>query len=226
MLADCIVTAPSLLRLHPLQLPPKRRQVIRLPKPPAAEWPKLAPGRKRHADDSEGSASSAGEEDEEADEGAGNRGEEEEGGGGSKRPAKPMSSAHRTGLAKASAVIDWLTTALGVRSGGSAKGGGRGGRGLPQAAEDDDEDGSGGSSGSNSGGGASGGADTGPKFLVFAHHKTVMNRLAAAFEGATGYTPVSYVRIDGGTDPEDRWVAGGRVGRWMHERAGGVGRSR
>ena len=121
MLADCIVTAPSLLRLHPLQLPPKRRQVIRLPKPSAAEWPKLAPGRKRHADDSEGSASSAGEEDEEADEGAGNRGEEEEGGGGRKRPAKPMSSAHRTGLAKASAVIDWLTTALGVRSGGSAE---------------------------------------------------------------------------------------------------------
>ena len=183
--------------------------MIRLPKPPAAEWPKLAPGHRRRADDSEGSASSAGEEDEEAEDGAGDvEEEEEEGGGGRKRPAKPMSSAHRTGLAKASAVIDWLTTALGVRSGGGKGGGKGGGRGLPRSAEDDDDDASGGGvDGSNSGsGGAGGGGDAGPKFLVFAHHKTVMNRLAAALEGATGYTPVSYVRIDGSTDPEDRWV--------------------
>lgn len=33
-----------------------------------------------------------------------------------------------------------------------------------------------------------------------------MNRLAAALEGATGYAPVGYVRIDGGTDSEDRCV--------------------
>jgi hypothetical protein len=121
-----------------------------------------------------------------------------------------MSSAHRTGLAKTSAVIDWLTTALGVRAGGGGGGGGKGGgRGLPQAAEDDDEDASaGGVVVANGSASASGGADAGPKFLVFAHHKTVMNRLAAALEGATGYAPVSYVRIDGGTDPEDRWVGG------------------
>lgn len=53
-------------------------------------------------------------------------------------------------------------------------------------------------------GGGGPGAPDAPKFLVFAHHKTVMNRLAAALEGATGYAPVGYVRIDGATDPEDR----------------------
>lgn len=66
-----------------------------------------------------------------------------------------------------------------------------------QGGDDDGEDG--GSSGSAS-------ASDAPKFLVFAHHKTVMNRLAAALEGATGYAPVGYVRIDGGTDSEDRCV--------------------
>ncbi len=59
--------------------------------------------------------------------------------------------------------------------------------------------------------GASSGASTnsdvgGPKFLVFAHHKTVMNRIAAALEGAKQYAAVNYVRIDGGTDHEDRCV--------------------
>lgn len=73
-----------------------------------------------------------------------------------------------------------------------------------QGGEDDGEDGGGG-----------GGSSDAPKFLVFAHHKTVMNRLAAALEGATGYAPVGYVRIDGSTDPEDR-CAGARLclGGW------------
>lgn len=69
--------------------------------------------------------------------------------------------------------------------------------------EDDEEGGSGGSDPT--------GCSDAPKFLVFAHHKTVMNRLAAALEGATGYAPVSYVRIDGSTDPEDR-LQGGDMG--------------
>lgn len=99
-----------------LQLPPKRRQVIRLPKPPPSEWPKLPKGQRRHADDSEGSASDGGE-----DEGDGEEGEGAEGAGGS---GKPLSAAHRTGLAKCSAIIDWLMTALGVRSGGRGVGGG------------------------------------------------------------------------------------------------------
>lgn len=101
-----------------LQLPPKRRQVIRLPKPPASEWPKLPKGRRRHADDSEGSASD-GDEDE-VDGGEEEAAQDEDGSGGS---AKPMSAAHRTGLAKCSSVIDWLMTALGVRSGGRGGGG-------------------------------------------------------------------------------------------------------
>lgn len=176
------------------QLPPKRRQVIRLPKPPPSEWPKLPAGSKRGAAAAADSGSEV-EEDEEGEEGEG------EAGDGSGGPPKHMSSAHRTGLAKASAVIDWLTTALGVR-------GGRRGGGAAQAAADDEggEDGA-----------AGAGSSDAPKVLVFAHHKTVMNRLAAALEGATGYAPVGYVRIDGGTDPEDRRVwEGGREGRIGH----------
>lgn len=74
----------------------------------------------------------------------------------------------------------------------------------PQLQGEDDEEG-------GSGGGEPACSSDAPKFLVFAHHKTVMNRLAAALEGATGYAPVGYVRIDGSTDPEDRWM-GRRVG--------------
>ncbi|PSC75396.1 DNA annealing helicase and endonuclease ZRANB3 [Micractinium conductrix] len=177
------------------QLPPKRRQVIRLPKPPPSEWPKLAPGRRQHAGDSDSSASS-GEEQDEAAEGAG-AGGDGSGGAGAGRP-QYTSAAHRTGVAKCSAVIEWLMTALGVR--GGLQGGGRR-RGAGAGGDDDD--------GASGDGGASGGgaSEGGPKLLVFAHHKTVMNRLAAALEGAVGYAPVGYVRIDGGTDPEDRRAA-------------------
>lgn len=45
-----------------------------------------------------------------------------------------------------------------------------------------------------------------------------MNRLAAALEGAKQYAPVNYVRIDGGTDQEDRSVCavGGRgIAAWL-----------
>ena len=72
---------------------------------------------------------------------------------------------------------------------------------LPQAPEDDAAADSGVDSGASVDGGP---GDASPKFLVFAHHKSVMNRLAAALEGATGYMPVCYVRIDGATDSEDR----------------------
>lgn len=107
--------------LHP-QLPPKRRQVIRLPKPPASEWPKAPKGAKRRATAAAADSGSEGEEEEEEDGGdsEGEGGEDEGEGEGGGEP-KLMSAAHRTGLAKASSVIDWLMTALGVR-------GGRGGR--------------------------------------------------------------------------------------------------
>ena len=184
----------------PRQLPAKRRQVIRLPKPPPAEWPKAPGGAKRRApaapDDNDGSGASEAEEGGD-DEGDGGEGDGDGGGSASASGSgggepKHMSAAHRTGLAKASAVIDWLMTALGVR-------GGRGGGGGARRDDDDDggEDGA-------AAGGTGGGGDHGPKVLVFAHHRTVMNRLAAALEGAAGYAPVGYVRIDGGTDPEDR----------------------
>jgi hypothetical protein len=116
-----------------------------------------------------------------------------------------MSAAHRTGRAKASAVIDWLMTALGARKGQNADSHQqqqqqqqRGGMSGGQAGEADGE---------SDGPTAEGTVDpAGPKFLVFAHHKTVMNRLAAALEGAGQYGAVGYVRIDGSTDPEDRWA--------------------
>jgi len=104
--------------LQSVQLPPKRRQVIRLPKPPASEWPKAPRGAKRQQ-----AAASKAEED--------SCSEQEEDGGDSDGEGaetnadgtlKAMSAAHRTGLAKASSVIEWLMTALGVRSGG--RGGG------------------------------------------------------------------------------------------------------
>ncbi|PRW44334.1 DNA annealing helicase and endonuclease ZRANB3 [Chlorella sorokiniana] len=174
------------------QLPPKRRQIIRLPKPAASEWPKAPRGAKRHKAAASKAEESCSEVEEEED------GGDSEGEGGETNAdgsPKVMSAAHRTGLAKASSVIEWLMTALGVRGGG--RGGGK--RQGQQGGDDGDEDG-----GSNAG--ASSASDA-PKFLVFAHHKTVMNRLAAALEGATGYAPVGYVRIDGGTDPEDRRAA-------------------
>ena len=162
----------------------------------------MAPGRRQHAGDSDSSASS-GEEQDEAAEGAG-AGGDGSGGAGAGRP-QYTSAAHRTGVAKCSAVIEWLMTALGVR--GGLQGGGRR-RGAGAGGDDDD--------GASGDGGASGGgaSEGGPKLLVFAHHKTVMNRLAAALEGAVGYAPVGYVRIDGGTDPEDRWGSGCAAAVW------------
>lgn len=242
------VLPPPSPRTAGLQLPPKRRQVIRLPKPGPSEWPKLAKGRRQHADDSEGSASDGGEDEDE--------GEGAEGEGGGEGGGKPMSAAHRTGLAKCSSIIDWLMTALGVRSGGRGGGGAKRGQGAASGrdvlnlgkvnahgegraeglyrirwqlllamlpwlwyapdspgpptlcsvpcmmlqGEEDDEGGGGGEP-----------ACDAPKLLVFAHHKTVMNRLAAALEGAAGYAPVGYVRIDGSTDPEDRCLQAGEA---------------
>jgi hypothetical protein len=157
--------------------------VIRLPKPPPSEWPKLPAGARQHADDSEGSASSC-DEDEQG----------EAAGAGCAQPAKKMSSIQRTGLAKASSVVEWLMTALGARKSSKRSGGQDGG-----AMAGDDDDAAGGC-------GGEGGVDAaGPKVLVFAHHRGVMNRLAAALEGTGAYAPVSYVRIDGSTDAEDRW---------------------
>ena len=233
--------------LHLLQLPPKRRQVIRLPKPPPSEWPKRPKGAKRRAASSSSGGGDSGSEAEGGDEacegegegGDGGNDEDKDGGGG--QPGH-MSSAHRTGLAKASAVVEWLMTALGSR-GGRGVGGRRaqvGGRSkgrswdagiglwraqqgahsqpLPPVCVQGEDD------GDDAGSGGGGPASDAPKLLVFAHHKTVMNRLAAALEGATGYAPVGYVRIDGSTDPEDRWVAadGGGMAVGQH-RPGAAG---
>jgi hypothetical protein len=155
------------------QLPPKRRQVIRLPRPPTEHWPKAAPGQPGSGEDSE-------EEEEEGGGGSGSDSEEEEGGeGGSEQGRRGMSQWQRTGVAKVPAVVDWLMTALGARKGGD-----------------------------DGGMGGGGGEAAGPKLLVFAHHRRVMNRLSAALEGAAGYAPVPYVRIDGSTDAEDRWLGG------------------
>lgn len=101
--------------LQSVQLPPKRRQVIRLPKPPASEWPKAPRGAKRQqAAASKADEDSCSEQEEDGGDSDGEGAEAVNADG----TAKAMSSAHRTGLAKASSVIEWLMTALGVRSGG------------------------------------------------------------------------------------------------------------
>lgn len=102
------------------QLPPKRRQVIRLPKPPASEWPKAPRGAKRHKAGAGKGEDSCSEVEED---GGDSEGEGEGGEANADGTPKQMSAAHRTGLAKASSAIEWLMTALGVRSGG--RGGGK-----------------------------------------------------------------------------------------------------
>lgn len=111
-----------------------------------------------------------------------------------------MSGAHRTGVAKLPSVLRWLVNALG----GSA----------------DD------APGADAGDSLGGRADTlpypnlrmtaepGPKFIVFAHHRTVMARLAAALDDGGGegggmrrWAGVPFVQIDGSTDAVDRRTA-------------------
>jgi hypothetical protein len=191
------------------ELPPKRRQVVRLPRPPAEQWPRGGGGAaRRGADDSDASS------DEEAEEGGGaagasagaSAGGSAGAGGSAPGSAGRQSAAHRAGLAKCQAAIEWLCEQLGL--------GGEGGA-------DADGDGGGGEGG-ECGGGEEGApeAEAPPKWLVFAHHKSVMNKLAAALDarltgagvrrggGAAAAAPRwDFVRIDGDTDAEGRRAA-------------------
>lgn len=169
------------------QLPPKRRQVVRLPPPAPGDWPRADGG-------------------EEASDTASSNSDRDEG-----RPAKrrgcaaqaaaaPMSAAHRTAVAKLPSVLRWLVNALGgadddaaggAQGGGSQAGGSADG-GLPERAP------------------APGTEDAGPKFIVFAHHRTVMAKLAAALDGAGAgrrWAGAPFVFIDGSTDAVDRRAA-------------------
>jgi hypothetical protein len=207
-------------------------QVIRLPKPPAEEWPRR-PGQGRHrADNSD--ASSADEEEEEIQQGRQQRkgssvaaaaGGAADAAVGSARagidpeqagpfapssaqpgtsapplaaawvgvvapPAHDMSAAHRVGLAKCASAVEWLDTQLGMEGQGED---------VPAAVGDE-------------GAGAAVRGEPPVKFIVFAHHRDVMNRLAAALDvrlsrdgkGRRLSHRFNFVRIDGDTDGEGR----------------------
>ena len=169
------------------QLPPKRRQVVRLPPPAPADWPRADGGKE--APDTASSDS-----DREAGRPAKRRG------CAAQATAQPMSASHRMAIAKLPSVLRWLVNALGGAD-DDAAGGSQGG-------------------GSQAGGSADGGPherapapgaeDVGPKFIVFAHHRTVMAKLAAALDGAGAgrrWAGVPFVFIDGSTDAVDRRAA-------------------
>ncbi|KAL0027354.1 hypothetical protein WJX79_003195 [Trebouxia sp. C0005] len=145
------------------ELPPKRRQVVRLPRPKPADWPS-----QEVPEDAEDSGSEA---------------EQDERQSSSRlRGSEAMSKSHQTGLAKLPNGLEWLINALGAAR--------RGSKGRVESQEE--------------------GAEPAPKFLIFAHHKDVMSKLANALEGGQGkegWGGVPYVRIDGETDSRDRRTA-------------------
>ena len=112
---------------------------------------------------------------EEAEEAASSDSDGEEGraakpnGRASRSAAPPMSAAHCTGVAKLPNVLRWLVNALGGPDDDAAAGGSQGGgsQGERTAATD---------SGSDARAPALGAEDAGPKFIVFAHHRTVSAR--------------------------------------------------
>ncbi len=220
------------------QLPPKRRQVVRLPAPAPGDWPPSGrdgeeegeeegtagddassasseegppAGRRMRLANPEGGLSGAGEcsptgrargGGRARAQAAAARGRAAAGrvgvgaGSGSGRegdaapaPGAAMSAAHRTGVAKLPNVVRWLVTALG---GGEPEEAGAG-----RAA--------------GAGDGAAAGDGERPKFIVFAHHRTVMARLAAALDGdggrGRGWAGAPFVAIDGSTDAVDRRCA-------------------
>ncbi|GAB4813573.1 hypothetical protein N2152v2_000619 [Parachlorella kessleri] len=180
------------------QLPPKRRQVIRLPKPKAEHWPKgsakrgASSGQADSEDDTGGSGSDEADGEEPLEEDVGKEGPGSKNKEAIRRAGKHMSAAHRTALAKLPFVIDWIMHALGAR-----KRGGAAGRGVQDGDEDEPP-------------AAGSAAESGPKFLLFAHHKDVMDGLAAALDGAAGFAPVPFIRIEGATDGEGRRQAAAR----------------
>ena len=110
-----------------------------------------------------------------------------------------MSGAHRTGVAKLPNVLRWLVNALG----GSADDAPAADAGNPLGSRADTPYPN-----------LRINAEPGPKFIVFAHHRTVMARLAAALDDGGGegssarrWAGVPFVQIDGSTDAVDRRTA-------------------
>eukprot|EP00803_Ostreobium_quekettii_P008937 evm.model.scf_153.2 EVM.evm.TU.scf_153.2 scf_153:8261-20215(-) len=157
------------------QLPPKRRQVVRLPRPPADRWPNEKGSRNRGLESQTDSS-----EDRSDNEALTNRDEHR------------LTIEHRTGLAKLPDVVDWLMNTLGLR------------KKAPKEEPSQDH-------GQPIANGptallACPSQANAPKVLVFAHHRDVMDGLAAALEGLSCGSSTSdcgdgqaigYVRVDG-----------------------------
>ncbi|KAK9794347.1 hypothetical protein WJX73_008577, partial [Symbiochloris irregularis] len=109
--------------------------------------------------------------------------------------SKDLSPAHSTALAKLRNVIDWLAHAIGGPTPTDSSQPGSTDPSLTSCSEAS----------------PAGSAPDAPKFLIFAHHRTVMNKLADALEGGyKGWAGAAYVRIEGSTDPRDRMQAAAR----------------
>eukprot|EP00884_Botryococcus_braunii_P002065 jgi/Botrbrau1/1185/Bobra.0162s0066.1 len=156
------------------QLPEKRRQVVRLPKPRLQDWPteskrpRPESGEDASADEEEEQEEEDEEEEEDADSKNGTDADQMQ------EATGKFSPSHRTGLAKLPSVIEWLAHALGRASATTAC------------------------------------LESSTKFLIFAHHKDVMAKLAEALSGegpGKEWGSVPFVRIDGGTDSFDRRAA-------------------
>lgn len=221
------------------QLPPKRRQVIRLPKPPLADWPEspsvdaaggatapvglhhdgatvpARPRRTRHMDDSDASGSSSDEDEELMVDGQPGKARLRQllHHGDELAPPRRMSAPHRTGLAKCRLAAEWLTTQLGYVFGEE-------GKEDSQSENTNGKSDEGGDEKEPNGEEITPNSTLGPpKFLVFAHHRSVMNALAAALDNLLCrggrrmssaqwqnniHRAYEFVRIDGETDAEGR----------------------
>lgn len=198
------------------QLPEKSRQVVRLPRPAPSDYPDYICAvsnattaaatvngslssspektpRKRHLSvcslEEEREEVEEEEEEEEEDEQRGEEGKVAGTPAGAQPLPKKYDAYHKIGIAKSKAVIAWLMEALDVRKKGKNT--------------EEEEDGGVGV-GDEMSGGAQQSEEPLPKFLVFAHHITVMNCIAKALEGLEDYPAVGFIRIDGTTDSQDR----------------------
>lgn len=169
------------------QLPGKRRQVIRLPKPPPRDWPKKD-GKTCYEADGSDISSTDGDEDEPQNPLQRNV--------LSRCHERTMSPYHRLGIAKCRLATEWLLTLLSLDvEDGSVDN-------LQEVQDDDDA-----SKGIFPSSHASSGSRS--KCLVFAHHRAVMNHLAAELDRLftlkrRRQRAIHFVRVDGDTDPEGR----------------------
>ncbi|KAK3259906.1 hypothetical protein CYMTET_31114 [Cymbomonas tetramitiformis] len=193
------------------QLPPKRRQVVFLEEPP-----KLANGGRKRGDrqGSDGGGDREGEENSDEDE------EGVEGVPDEQYVAGRLSPHHVTGLRKVDKACEWLQEVAlrprdeasveeGTRDDGISIGDGEGGRGKDPAAESASAREESGVQEAAEAGGANEGGTGAPdcqKWVIFAHHIDVMDRIQEkALEGLGGPNrPPAFVRIDGSTDAADR----------------------